>query len=244
MKSPIKITIPKPCNQKWSGMNQNAIGKYCDSCQQSVIDFTHFSDRELKSWFIEDQGKSCGRFKPEQLNRLILEESKFSIKKFKPSLIAASLIAFLSFPKLSIAQVVKPAIDQTDNFSTGALLKNTLLSDSVKIIRGKVIDKDDKSPLPGVNIIVDETLFKTVTNSKGEFLLEIPAGTPTNHSIGLSYIGYKFLTSKFNTNFDSELNLELCTETTAFLGGLIVTQINNPSIWDRLRQVFGKKTKN
>ena len=144
MKSSIKISIPKPCNQKWSGMNQNGSGRFCDSCEQTVVDFTYFSNLDLKNWFAKNQGKSCGRFNPEQLNRLIINETNFSINRFKPNLIVASLIAFLSFPKLSSAQFTKPTTIQTADLKKKSHNNEVVLSDSVRTIKGRVIDKDDK----------------------------------------------------------------------------------------------------
>jgi hypothetical protein len=107
MPSKFKIQISNPRQEAWAVMQTDANGKFCGSCQKSVVDSTHFSDRDLYDWFIKKQGKSCGRLKPEQLDRLINVKENYALNRFKPSLIVASLLAFLSFPKFGDAKVIK-----------------------------------------------------------------------------------------------------------------------------------------
>ncbi|WP_293307898.1 hypothetical protein [Pedobacter sp. UBA5917] len=94
-----KITIPEPCHEQWNEMIDIEKGKFCGSCQKSVIDFVQFSDADMIRWFENNQAESCGRFNPEQLDRYIGSEKRSYFRFFKPSLIAASLFAFLSIPK-------------------------------------------------------------------------------------------------------------------------------------------------
>lgn len=243
MPANFKIKIDNPCAEKWAKMSVNAKGRFCDSCQQSVVDFTRYSDVNLKTWFIENQGKACGRFKPEQIDRLILDETRFSIKRFRPSLVAASLIAFLSFPKLSSAQITKPTTIQTDDLQRKNHSNGIVLSDSAKIIKGRVIDKDDKTPLPGVVLRLGNDLVATSTNAKGEFELKLPPNVTENKfNLLASYIGYKNSNSSINFKNETELNIELCASMDV-LGGAEIYYVRSPSIWDRLRQVFGKITK-
>lgn len=243
MSASFKISIDNPCSEKWAKMSVNANGRFCDSCQKSVIDFTRFSDGDLKAWFIENHGKACGRFIPEQLDRLILNETKFSIKRFRPGLVAASVITFLSFPKLSSAQITKPKTVQTDDLQRKNYNNNIVLSDSIKIIKGRVIDKDDKTPLPGVVLRLGNNLVATSTNAEGKFELRLPSDVTENKfNLLASYIGYKQLNSPINFENDTELNIELCASMEV-LGGPEIYYVRSPSIWDRLRQVFGKRIK-
>ena len=56
-------------------------------------------------------------------------------------------------------------------------------------IRGTVIDREDREPLIGVNIIVRGTTFGTVTNFDGEY--EIRNIRPGEYSVEFRYIGYE-----------------------------------------------------
>jgi len=59
-----------------------------------------------------------------------------------------------------------------------------------QIIRGVVVDRDSKFPLPGVNIILLNSENRgTISNYDGEFILEtVPIG---RHTVQFSFIGYK-----------------------------------------------------
>ena len=64
---PIKITIPTPCHEKWDAMTPNNIGRHCDVCSKTVIDFTTWQPQQILLHF-ETNTNVCGRFKAEQLN--------------------------------------------------------------------------------------------------------------------------------------------------------------------------------
>ena len=60
-------------------MTPKAKGRFCASCQKTVIDFTASSDREIAS-MLKNQKSACGRFREGQLNRnLILPAEKLSV---------------------------------------------------------------------------------------------------------------------------------------------------------------------
>ena len=68
------------------------------------------------------------------------------------------------------------------------------ISQPTQTIRGKIIDKDSKVPLLGVNVIITspEPVRGTMTNEQGEFRFEkIPVGW---HNIQVSCIGYESAT--------------------------------------------------
>src|SRR5689334_606572 len=67
----IKLTIPEPCHENWNKMKPCDQGKFCASCQKTVIDFTSMSDRQIAEHFKKHQGSLCGRFMGDQLNREI-----------------------------------------------------------------------------------------------------------------------------------------------------------------------------
>jgi hypothetical protein len=70
----LKISIPTPCHEDWGAMTPNEQGRHCTSCAKTVIDFTSMSDEEVKYFFInKKEEKVCGRFKNEQLHRIVIE---------------------------------------------------------------------------------------------------------------------------------------------------------------------------
>ena len=75
MKAQIHITIPKSCLQNWHGMTSAENGRFCDSCQKSVIDFTTRSDRAILK-AVKNTEHLCGRFLPDQLDRILNHTKK------------------------------------------------------------------------------------------------------------------------------------------------------------------------
>ena len=50
-------------------MTPNEKGKFCSSCQKTVIDFTNMSDRQVAEFFKRPPSSVCGRVYNDQLNR-------------------------------------------------------------------------------------------------------------------------------------------------------------------------------
>ncbi|WP_269234218.1 hypothetical protein [Flavobacterium flavigenum] len=69
-----KITIPKPCNENWNSMSPDKNGRFCNSCNKTVIDFTKMKNAQIHKYFTENSDKEriCGHFK---LNQIESEES-------------------------------------------------------------------------------------------------------------------------------------------------------------------------
>lgn len=71
MKTPnFIVRIPEPCHEDWNKMEPDLKGKFCNSCNKSVFDFSTKTDAEIKNILLEykDQ-KVCGHFKKSQVNR-------------------------------------------------------------------------------------------------------------------------------------------------------------------------------
>ncbi|RBQ08700.1 hypothetical protein DRW42_08305 [Pedobacter miscanthi] len=232
MSSNFKIQISNPCHEKWGDMIDNNMGKFCNSCQKSVVDFTNFSDSDLQNWFIKNQGNSCGRFKSEQLDRLIHGKSNYTISKFKPSLIAASLFAFLSLPKLSKGETIKPSMVQTARaiINFDEKLGDEKLSDSIRVIRGKITDKD-KTALQWASIHILGGKSSCSTDIKGEFSLTYPIYEKNeSKELEIRFIGFKNKVVKIKPT-DSYVNITLDESDEILMGDIVVMRI---SPWKKL----------
>ncbi|SEC40389.1 hypothetical protein SAMN04489761_2899 [Tenacibaculum sp. MAR_2009_124] len=83
MKKQFKFTIPKPCHENWHKMTPNEKGRFCSSCAKTVVDFTQFSEAEVKEYLIENSTqKVCGHFYKKQLHSVVIQipESSLSHK--------------------------------------------------------------------------------------------------------------------------------------------------------------------
>lgn len=72
----IHLSIPKPCHEDWDAMTQADKGRFCGSCQKTVIDFTGMSDRQLIAFFKKPPSSVCGRVYNDQLHRDIVIPGK------------------------------------------------------------------------------------------------------------------------------------------------------------------------
>ena len=105
--------------------------------------------------------------------------------------IAAGICATV-MPMTAAAQAVKP--DSTANppvqTTKKAPIKVVDLSDSCAspvVVRGMVIDAEDKEPVIGASVVIDGTDKGIATNVDGQFALKVPSDT----SLVISYIGCK-----------------------------------------------------
>ena len=176
--SKIKISIPQPCHENWEGMTTVDKGKFCNSCQKNVYDFTSLSDREIINAF--DKNKNlCGRFLNSQLNRDLVKP------KEKNSLWLATTTALISLIGLSeVKAQEKVKTEQTDK---------KVFSDSIKIeneeieVTGVVYDKNRLIPIPGVDIIIKGKSIHTQTDNNGLFKIKGEIGD----TLLVIFIGYE-----------------------------------------------------
>ncbi len=70
MSKKFQLQIPEPCHEDWNKMTPGDKGRFCDSCQKAVVDFTSMSDMQLIAFFKKPStGSVCGRLYNEQLER-------------------------------------------------------------------------------------------------------------------------------------------------------------------------------
>ncbi len=123
-----KISIPKPCNENWNSMSPDKNGRFCNSCNKTVIDFTKMNNPEIQKYFTEnsDKEKICGHFK---LNQIESEESikydklrtRFNRIKIKPikklALFSLSLVFTLTSCMGKAAVDGEPAVISNDTIN-------------------------------------------------------------------------------------------------------------------------------
>ncbi|MGC4039291.1 MAG: hypothetical protein QM710_00425 [Flavobacterium sp.] len=99
-----KIVIPNPCNENWNSMKPNEKGRFCMSCNKTVVDFTKMKNPEIQKYFVENSSeKICGHFKFTQVesdpnSNYSKFRNRFNRIQIKPLKILAllSLTAFFS----------------------------------------------------------------------------------------------------------------------------------------------------
>ena len=137
--------------------------------------------------------------------------------------IAAGICATV-MPMTAAAQAVKP--DSTANppvqTTKKAPIKVVDLSDSCAspvVVRGMVIDEENKEPVIGAAVFIDGTRKGIATDIDGQFALKVPSDT----SLVISYIGYEKQKVRVSSLLRSENNvIILKTDGNLLLGDLAV----------------------
>ena len=150
--------------------------------------------------------------------------------------IAAGICATV-MPMTAAAQAVKP--DSTANppvqTTKKAPIKVVDLSDSCAspvVVRGMVIDEENKEPVIGAAVFIDGTSKRVATDIDGQFALKVPSAT----SLVISYIGYEKQKVRVSSLLRSENNvIILKTDGNVMLGDLAVftKTIYNDDVYGR-----------
>ena len=57
-----QIIITNPCNKDWNSMHVSNKGKFCGSCNKTVIDFSTWELDEIKAYLQNKNQRVCGHF--------------------------------------------------------------------------------------------------------------------------------------------------------------------------------------
>lgn len=176
----INLSIPQPCHEDWNKMMPQEKGRFCNSCNKTVIDFTNMSDRQLAEFFKKPVNSACGRFQPGQLNRDILIPKKRIpwVRYF----FQFTLPAFLISMKAG-AQKNRPIVGDTTictNVSSeektvgkiGFMPVEKKPADRIKEIQGKVID-DKGLAVPFATVLIKGSPNGTICDKNGIFKMSV-----------------------------------------------------------------------
>jgi hypothetical protein len=231
------IKIPKPCNEKWNEMTPTEKGAFCSKCNKEVFDFTYKTNFEL-SRLIDNKQNLCGKFKPEQLNvdiKSLKDNRKFHIVILIGfSTILTSFSPLFSQNKVNQKNdIVKIDKENDNNFDE---IKS---KDSI-VIKGQVLDSNEKHPLPGANIILKGHPYGVQTDFDGNFSIEISMKDLNNNTaLEVSFIGYEKQERKIypKTEF---LKFEMIEdEDNALMGEVVI--IKKQNVFRRFGNLFKRK---
>lgn len=246
--SPLTISIPTPCHESWDAMTPEDKGRFCQSCQKTVTDFSGMSDQQIISYLKARQGNVCGRFHAEQLNREISMLVNTRKQPFAP---IAALVAALTIAVPSVQAQSKAAkIQMAPNRSNAT----PQLFDTLPHIRGTVVDIDgtEKYILPGAVIMLKGQAISTLSDTSGKFELHIPPGCrEENITLEVSLPGYLskvFVISRHNTGY-VEIPLQIDNDrikrtmqmgAIAIIEPLDLTSRPKPNSWQRFKYKVGQ----
>ena len=159
-------------------MRNHDIGKFCNQCSKSVIDFSKMNDFEIIELIEKKSLTLCGRFSKEQLNRDIeIERSKNNPHLIK---LFAGLILFVTSPNLLGTSRNINILESTKSLNSKKLSKQEFrlnesnLDSPQNIIKGIIIDNITMQPVSTAQVIIKGTNIGTNEIHGGRFELLIP----------------------------------------------------------------------
>jgi len=236
------ISIPNPCAQNWADMDIGAQGRFCQSCQKTVTDFTKLSNEKILRT-LSSSGNTCGRLNANQLQDLntalaINRSSRFSWKRFS---LAAAIIGFIPFVKAEAK--VKPQIENKP-----MLFKQSVNQPDTekryRMVTGTIISDDDKSPLPGTTIRVKGMDIVSTTDIAGHYKIAVPL---TKDTLTVGFIGYVTKEIKIDPLKQSggetimTVDQSMTVLTAAVAGGIMVRRSFAWRAWHTVTSPFRSK---
>jgi hypothetical protein len=176
VKQKIQIAIPAPCHKGWQNMTPVEKGRFCATCQKTVLDFTYLSDNEIIK-VVTKNDTLCARINVSQLNRDLIE-TKTKSNYF--GYFATTVLAFLGLGTESVIAQEKPVQEQTD------LKYLNKVSDFVKKITvSGLVTNSFGYPMPGVVVKIQNKKRFIQTDKFGKFSIEVKR----NKILVFSFIG-------------------------------------------------------
>jgi hypothetical protein len=168
-KVPMKVSVPKPCSKKWGNMTPIEKGRYCQSCQKTVVDFSTKTDFEI-SQFLNDSHDTCGRFSAQQLNR--------DLKPFAPTFksnnrlwpwLLSGLIGLPAVAQELTLPFIKMAEPQITALKSPIEGKKIVSASDTIALSGTVIDERTGEPIPFANVVLKNKAHEIIAGGETDF---------------------------------------------------------------------------
>jgi hypothetical protein len=205
----IQLSIPDPCQEKWSNMAPNKDGRFCSSCSKNIVDFSSMSNETLVAFFKKGTaGTVCGRFSNEQLQRdFLIPQRRIPWMKY---FFQVALPGFLFSAKAISQSKDSASMPRIENLSIDSAKSNTNDADgaanSNDTIRGRITDSLG-NPVPSASIQIRGTKSGAIADEAGYFQLYVKQN-PTG-SLMISSIGYESKLVDFNDTLRNFTQIKL-----------------------------------
>ena len=209
------LSIPTPCHERWEQMTPTEQGRFCSSCQKTVIDFTHMTDQQLAAFFKKPVGNVCGRLAKDQLERDIIIPPKRIpwVRYFFQFTLPAFLLSLKSAGQKD-ARVEKITVVHNNS--------DTLIKDvkqqatALKTISGQVRDAEG-TPIPFATAMIKGTSHSVSCDGEGKFTLpyqQLP------FTLYISSVGYESISYQVAASTPNEIILPAMQ--TALTGEVVI----------------------
>jgi hypothetical protein len=199
MRRKIQLSMSRPCHERYADMQPTTSGAFCSQCRKEVIDFTTWSEAEIKLYFSRNPLNVCARLRASQLTTYSLYEPA------RPPLmtlfLASSLL--LAVQQETTAQV--PSTHQEQRTSSERRQKSTSPSAERFIIQGRIVSAEDGVGIAGASVLLKGTSHGTVADAEGRFSIEVPVNREP--VLVFSFIGFNSLEKDYRNKISNEESL-------------------------------------
>ena len=243
--SKYKLQIENPCQENWQDMIPKGRGRFCDSCDKTVIDFTQSCNQEIFRFLQNKKGNTCGRFNEDQMNRFF--EAYQNHPWVLPVAGSISLLSMLFAQEISKAQNSETVRKVSKVELVEFTLDKVVLSSDDTIVETNIylngVVKDiNQEPMPYCNVMLynDSVLVNGLhTDFDGRFRFEIPQNM-YNDSLRftVSFVGYSHYEQIFipEQQLPNDLNIAL-KEDHQLMGDVVIVR-DTP--WKRFKRWWNK----
>jgi len=204
-------------------------GRFCDSCQKTVVDFTSMSDMQLIAFFKKPStGSVCGRLYNEQLERdFEIPRKRIPWMKYFLQLI---IPAFLFTSKAKAQGKIRVMGDTTVLVDSNKTRKNINESCNIqpeinkpKKVTGKLVDEKGEA-ISNATVVIKGTRSGVAADANGNFHIGFFADR-SPATLVFSGVGFetKEITIDSNKN-EIRCNVQSNTMLTGTLGGVVMIE--------------------
>ena len=226
MSKKFQLQIPDPCHEDWNKMTPGDKGRFCDSCQKTVHDFTSMSDAQLIAFLKNpSNGSFCGRFYNDQLERdFEISRKRLPWMKYFLQLI---IPAFL-FTSKAKAQGQTRLLGDTvlvDSKKNGKNLNESYINkpdtNKSKKVSGKLVDEKGGA-IPYATVAIKGTRSGVAADANGNFNIGLVADR-SPATLVFSCVGFETKEITIDSNImENRCNVQLAQMVTGTVGAVVV----------------------
>lgn len=230
----VQYSIQEPCHENWNEMQPEVQGRFCNSCEKSVVDFTTMSDFSIVNYLENHKNeKVCGRFTKPQLNRVYqlnnpVSSPMFDLRAVVLGLALTTFSAVHSFSQTEPQEPVKidTTLQQIPPVIMGKVAMETYDHRAEKVAKGTITNA--LSSFKGIQVQLKDgngKVLKTIgPDSKGNF--EFALNWKQNPTyIEVSGPGFETATRYFpSMNSLADIRIELAEAEIMMLGEVMYVE--------------------
>ncbi|MEJ1237971.1 carboxypeptidase-like regulatory domain-containing protein [Chryseolinea sp. T2] len=235
MKNSIHLSIENPCKENWEAFAPQTNGRYCSSCEKTIIDFTKLSDQAVLEFFASKSAKTCGRFRADQLksysfNNLVTASPGLALLK-------AGFLSLIFMLTINQTYAQTDAIRATSEVRSGVeASKGRRVNSESNTHFGGIVKDEDGNAMVAVNVLLKGTSTGTTTDDDGRF--SFPVQLKAGDVLLFSFVGFETVEYTVASNEDTIIEMKMEYEIT--LGAVDVTGCyqEKQTLWSKIKNIF------